>query len=531
MTDPLPRMRRESHYGGRVVSCHAERPGSIDAMFRRTAAAHPDRTALVAEGVRISYRDLDRAIECVAGNLSGLGFGKGDRIAVLVGNRPEFLVVVLAAARSGLIIVPISTRQKRPEIEFVLTQCSVAGLIHDAEFAPNLPSRAAVPSLREVVVIGVGDGVPFERLTRPASGPNVAVDEDDVFCLLYTSGTTGRPKGARLTHLGAVHSILNYRHGMALVEGEVSVLAVPASHVTGLIAILLTMIEVAGCTVMMSEFKTRRFLELAATERMTHALLVPAMYNLCLLDPTFATSDLSAWRIGGFGGAPMPEATIERLAMVLPRLTLLNIYGATETTSPVTMMPAGAMASHRDTVGRVLPCAEIAVMDDAGREVRTGDQGELWIAGPMVVPGYWDNADADIASFVGGFWKSGDIGSIDADGYVRILDRKKDVINRGGYKIYSIEVENVLAQHPAVLECAVIPRPEPVLGQLVHAFVVSGRPELTPGELRAYCGEFLSDYKVPTSFTFLDGALPRNANGKVQKTVLLANAAAPHPVR
>src|SRR5262249_9247949 len=235
-----------------------------------------------------------------------------------------------------------------------------------------------------------------------------------------------------------------------------------------------------------------------------YALLVPAMYNLCLLDPAFDTFDLTAWRIGAFGGAPMPEATIQRLAKALPRLILLNIYGATETASPVTMMPLGAIGTHFDSVGRVLQCAEVIAMDDDGREVGPGETGELWAAGPMVIPGYWDNAEADATTFIGGFWKSGDIGSIDADGYVRVLDRKKDVINRGGYKIYSIEVENVLAQHPAVLESAIVPKPDPVLGELVHAFVVLERRGVSIADLTAHCAESLSDYKVPTSFTVLD---------------------------
>ena len=520
MTEQKPRLRRECHYDGRIVTCYADRPASIDALFRRTVAAHPDRIAVVSAEQRMTYRNLERMVECVAGNLAVAGFDKGERLAVFIGNRPEFLITVLAAARIGLIIVPIGTRQKRPEITFVLTQCSAAAVICDAEFATNLPPRASVPSLREVFVVGDGDGNSFEHLMQPATAPVVAIEQEDVFCLLYTSGTTGTPKGARLTHLGAVHSVLNYRHGMALGEGEVSVLAVPASHVTGLIAILLTMIEVAGTTVMMAEFKARRFLEIAAAEHMTHALLVPAMYNLCLLDADFLRFDLSPWRVGGFGGAPMPEATIERLADVLPGLVLLNVYGATETTSPVTMMPRGQVAQHRDTVGQVLPGADIIVMDGAGREVPSGEQGELWIAGPMVVPGYWDNAEADRASFTGGFWNSGDIGSIDVAGYVRILDRKKDVINRGGYKIYSIEVENVLAQHPAVVECAVVPRDDAVLGQRVHAVIVANRADLTPDVLRAHCAPALSDYKVPTSFTFRDGALPRNANGKVLKREL-----------
>src|SRR5262249_36693477 len=264
---------------------------------------------------------------------------------------------------------------------------------------------------------------------------DVAIAEEDVFALLYTSGTTGRPKGAMLTHLGTVHSLIHFQDGMTLRDGDVSVLAVPASHVTGLVAIILTMIQGAGTPVLIPAFKARAFLALAAQTRMTHTLIVPAMYNLCLLDPDFARFDLSHWRIGGFGGAPMPEATIEKLAAMLPDLTLINAYGSTPTTSPVTLLPPGEVGEHGDTVGKALPCADVLVMDDDGREVAPGESGELLIAGPMVIPGYWNNPEADRTAFCGGYWKSGDIGSVDAQGYVRVFDRKKDMINRGGDKI------------------------------------------------------------------------------------------------
>ena len=313
-------------------------------------------------------------MEAVAGNLARRGFRKGDRLALLLGNCFEFVYAILACARAGIIVVPMSIRQRAPETEFILTQCEAAGLIYQGELAEHLPDRATLPHLREIFVVGDGPGSPFTELTTPATAPAVVIGEEDIFSLLYTSGTTGRPKGAMLTHLGTVHSLLHFEHGMALRNGEVSVLAVPASHVTGLVAIILTMLRVGGCTVMLPAFKARYFLNVAAREHMTYALLVPAMYNLCLLDPDFSKFDLSAWRIGGFGGAPMPQATIERLAAMLPDLMLLNIYGSTETTSPVTMLPAGEAATQADTVGKALPCANVIVMDDDGREVDAGNE-------------------------------------------------------------------------------------------------------------------------------------------------------------
>ena len=200
-------------------------------------------------------------------------------------------------------------------------------------------------------------------------------------------------------------------------------------------------------------------------------MMVPAMYNLCLLHPSFAQARLERWRMGGYGGAPMPVATIDALAARLPELVLINAYGATETTSPATMMPMGQTRAHADTVGVPLPAADLRVMDDDGRELPPGETGELWIGGPMVVPGYWANPEASAASFTAGYWHSGDLGSIDAEGYVRVFDRKKDMLNRGGYKIYSVEVENVLMAWPGMVEAAIVGRPCPVLGERVHAFV------------------------------------------------------------
>jgi acyl-CoA synthetase (AMP-forming)/AMP-acid ligase II len=297
---------------------------------------------------------------------------------------------------------------------------------------------------------------------------------------------------------------------MALTERDRSIAAVPLSHVTGLIAHIATMARCAGALVLMPSFKAADFLALAARERMTHTVLVPAMYNLCLLERDFERHDLSRWRIGGYGGAPMPPATIARFAEKLPHLGLMNLYGATETTSPATMMPAHETARHPDSVGRVVPCGEMRVEPD----------GELWIKGPMVVRGYWNDPAATGREFTDGFWHSGDLGAIDAEGFVYVRDRKKDLINRGGYKIYSAEVEGALAEHPSVLEAAVVARPCPVLGERVHAFVALKESRISETELQAFCAARLADYKVPETFTFQSEPLPRNANGKVLKREL-----------
>ncbi|MEM1050356.1 MAG: fatty acid--CoA ligase family protein, partial [Pseudomonadota bacterium] len=262
------------------------------------------------------------------------------------------------------------------------------------------------------------------------------------------------------------------------------------------------------------------FLALAAGERMTTTVMVPAMYNLCLLRADLDEYDLSAWRVGAYGGAPMPPATIRALADHLPGLNLANAYGATETTSPTTLMPLGDPQAHGDSVGKVVRCGDVRIMDDDGNEVGPGETGEVWIAGPMVVSGYWNRPEATREAFVGGYWRSGDIGSLTADGYLHVFDRKKDMINRGGYKVFSAEVENVLAAHPAVVEAAVLPFADPVLGEKVLAVVHPRDGAADEAALRRFCADRLSDYKVPDRFVFCDDPLPRNANGKLMKQTL-----------
>ncbi len=522
----LPRMRRELHFENRVVRCFEKRPPNLASMLADAVAERGDGEALVCDGLRLSWRELHHAARKCAAGLAQRGVLPGDRVALHLGNGPEFVILTLACAWLGAVLVPISARARGPELEFALRDSGAVAAVSAEDLCDLLPAAPALPQLRHRFSSGTTPPEGFEPLlalmqAEPLESAHQAAEED-LAVLLYTSGTTGQPKGAMLTHLNIAHSVMHYVHAMSLGDQDRSAVAVPLSHVTGLVAQLYTMLHARGCIVLMRQFKAADFVRLAAQERITHAIMVPAMYNLCLLLPELPAQQLSAWRIGAYGGASMPTATIEGLAARLPGLTLMNAYGATETCSPATLMPSGQTGAHRDSVGQPVACGEIQIVDERGCELPRGEIGEIWIAGPMVVPGYWRNPAATASEFRGGYWRSGDIGRQDDDGFVFVLDRKKDVINRGGYKIFCAAVENTLAEHPLVVESALVGVPCAVLGERVHAFVCLRRldDESSAQALQVFCAERLADYAVPETWTLGTDPLPRNLNGKIMKRQL-----------
>ncbi len=520
----LPEMRTETHFDGRQFPCFVNRPPSFYAMWEDAVKQRPDHEAISFNGQRWTYAQAAAEVDRIARGFAARGIRQGERVVMFISNRPEFVFVLFALQKLGVISVPVGTREQGPGLAYIVNQCGASGIVFDENLADRIPDAATSSGLRVRVCTGaaVSNGEALSAL----DGAEVAaakVDEEDCACILYTSGTTGNPKGAMLTHLNIAHSVIHYEVAMKLGKDDRGALAVPASHVTGLIALIAEMVHVKGTLIVIAEFKAADFVPLTASERITFSLMVPAMYQLCLLQDSFTTLDLSTWRVGGFGGAPMPVPTVQALAKAVPGLTLVNCYGSTETTSPATVMPLGLSAIHNDSVGITLPCASIRVMNDEGKEVAPGESGELWIGGAMVVPGYWDNPDATAKGFAEGCWRSGDLGSKDEQGLVRIFDRIKDMINRGGFKIYSVEVENALMALPGVVEAAVVGHPCPVLGERVHAYLYApSAPASTTNveAVRSHCAARLADYKVPEKVFFTDKPLPRNPNGKILKRSL-----------
>jgi long-chain acyl-CoA synthetase len=492
----VPPTRYELHYGGaRMLRCFIDRPKSVHEMLSNAVARRPHGVAVISGEDSLTYSELDELVGKVAGGLKAFGVEKGDRVAVVIGNSVEFVVVLFAVARLGAVAVPLNVGHKLAENRHIIADCEATVVVHEHDLAAMIPAPGALPSLKHAITLRRdGAASPLADLLQTAPVTEaVTVEEEDTSTILYTSGTTGRPKGAMLTHFSMIHSVLHYTCVMELSEDDRSIIAVSMSHVTGLIALVETMVHCAGALVIM-----------------------PAMFNLCLLAPNFESADLSAWRVSGYGGAIMPEATLERIAAKLPRLKLINCYGATETTSPAVFMPPEQAVVRKEYVGLTAPCGHIVVMDAEGVEVPYGAPGEVYVSGAVVVPGYFNNPEATAREFKAGYWKSGDLGIMDDKGYLRIIDRIKDVINRGGYKIFASEVENILLDHPAVVEAAVVAKPCPVLGERVHAFVVL-RHAVEDEDLRRHCANLLSDYKAPEAFHRLENTLPRNANGKVLK--------------
>ena len=524
MTDPV--LRHELHFADRVLRCYAQRWPHLPAMLAE-AAREPRAPALVDGEQRWTWGELREASARVAAGLLGLGVRAGDRVVLLAPNRAEFVIACHAVLRLGAVLVPVGMRESGPGIAYVLNQCRARAVLADGAMLSLVPPclQDGEPLVR-VALPGAADATgwhPWSALDdSPADGfADAAPPEEAPAVILYTSGTTGSPKGAILTHLNLVHSVLHYRHVLGLHAADRGLLAVPGSHVTGLVALVLALAGAGGSLVLLREFKAASSLSLAAREGVTYTLMVPAMYALWLREPALEATDLSALRLAGFGGAPMAQPTIDGLRSSCPGVRLFNAYGATETTSPTTMTPLGSDSLH--AVGKPLPCAEVRIMDDEGRELPRGTPGEVWIAGPMVVPGYWDNPEGTAQGFAGGYWKSGDIGTLDEQGFLHVHDRKKDMINRGGYKVYSAEVENCLLGHAAVQEAATVGVPCPVLGERIHAFVYAPGAADTSAlgeELVALCRARLADYKTPDHWSWLTEPLPRNANGKILKRSL-----------
>lgn len=517
--------RTELHFDDRVFRCFTRRAPRFDALLRQAAQEAPQAPALVFADSTLDYASFDLWADRIATGLAAAGIGQGERVAVFCDNGLPFFLTVMGIVRRGAIAVPIGARQRGPELTHILGQCEAVALLHDEALADRLPDLAECPALRHVwAVSGGGDLGNLPALFPPAGPFEAPGDEDEIALLFYTSGTTGKPKGAAIAHVNLTNSARHYAYGIDLQPGQRGLLAIPASHISGFFAVFVNMLQSQSATVILRGADTAAILAALKAQAISFTVFVPAIYTRLLMEPGFAPDGLSHWRTGIFGGGIMPPSTVLQMASRLPGLRLINAYGATETTSPVSIMPADASAGRPDSVGLAVQCAELLVMDDQGREVAPGTAGELWVRGPMVIPGYWNAAGQTAEAFKDGYWKTGDIVTIDSEGFLFIHDRKKDLINRGGYKVFSAEIENVCQSLPGVSESAAVAVADPVLGERICLYLYAPTDTLDEGTIRRALADRLADYKQPDFVVIRAEPLPRNANGKLLKLALKGDA-------
>jgi len=496
---------------------------SIADVVRLTAGRLPEKRALVHEGGALGYRELwDRAARFAT--FVAARAGRGGRVAILLPNLPELAIAYLGAIAAGAVAVPVNFRLSAAEVGYVLSDCGASMLVttaaQHAKLAP-LPEARTVQTWLVVDGAGPTGALPFAAALgeAPAHEPAPA-SPDDVACLLYTSGTTGFPKGAMISHGNALFNARSCRRTLGYREDDVGLLTLPLFHVTGLHSQLVALLAVGATVVLQREYDTRRMLELAARHRVTALFLVPAIYKLVTLREDLAAFDLSSVRLAAYGGAPMDPATIGAVRQLFPGVELHNCYGLTECSSLGTVLPSDAVLSRADSVGLPVPGTEAEVRSERGDPLPRGVAGELYLRGPHIVQGYFGAPEKTRAAIQGGWLRTGDVARIDEQGFVYVLDRVKDMVNRGGEKIFGLEVENVLCAFPGVAEAALVGVPHVVFGEVPVAFVAAlPGASLDAEALRAHCAARLADFKVPVAVRFVE-KLPRNPGGKVVKQEL-----------
>ncbi len=519
------------------ASLDAARSMAHGQQLARIAHKYPDRVALVCREERRTMAELDQRVSRLAASLARRGLKRGDRLAVLMGNSIEMVEAVFAGWRLGAIVVPVNFRLVADEVGFILSDSGARIVVVDEHLAGLVgTNREALPQLEGVVVRGepsaAGPGA--ERFSAvmaddppapsddPPAPPEAPVAEHDPALIMYTSGTTGRPKGAVLTHFNLVMSTL----GAMITQGiggydDVWYANLPLFHIGGLSGILPYIIA-GGCSVIVpsGNFDAAEAVRDLVDHGVTGCAFIGMQWDdVC--DQVVASGAELRLRRASWGAANTPVPVLEKMSRVLPGVPIATFFGQTEM-SPVTCMLSAADAERkRGSVGQPIVNVEARLVDDAGRDVAVGDVGEIVYRGPTVMQGYWNMPEANREAFAGGWFHSGDLCRMDDEGYLYVVDRKLDMIISGGENIYSAEVEAVLRGHPGVADVSLIGVPDDVWGETPRAVVVPADPDRPPpaDELMTWCKEHLASYKKPTSVVYVDH-LPVNAAGKVLKPAL-----------
>ncbi len=508
---------------------------SVSSLLEDAAQKAPAKIALVCQEQKLSYSELLEKVIVMASNLKEkYQLLPGERVAVLMGNRLEFVVSIFAISYLGAVACALNARLAPREITYMLKDSGSRILISEDAWVNKL--KAYLPETDVQTVINIMDTggnlieldgkiVDFFTLfNRKIPRANrYMVDPDLPAMLLYTSGTTGKPKGVILTHFNIINSVISYAKVLHLSKEDNTVIAVPLFYVTGLLAQLFLFIYLGGTTYIMREFHTRDLLQLIEEKEITFFHAATAIYNILLQAKDREQYSMRSLKMALCGGAPISRSSIRKLIEWMPWLDFRTVYGLTESSSPATIFPHKRIFDKQDTAGIPIPVVELKIIDNQGNQLPVGEIGEIALKGAVIVPGYWKKVQETQQTFKDGWLLTGDLGRIDADGFLYILDRKKDMIIRGGENIYSSEVENVLLEHPKIIEAAVVGIPDPVMGEELKACVVLKPGEcLTAEDIQDWARAFLAKFKAPRYVEFYD-CLPRNANGKILKAALKTN--------
>jgi len=475
----------------------------------RAVRHYPEQPALSVGDGFLNFRQLHNRVKGLASALSQRGLRRGDRLALLLPNGPEYIQLIYACSWLGAIVVPINTRLSVVEMDHILADASPQGLVRHSSLAA--PSGRASWAL-------VIDEEPFAEPND--STLEICNDPEAILAMIYTSGTTGRPKGVMLTHTNILTNAHNFNYWMQYREGGVYLHAAPIFHIADFPAMFATP-ALGGCQVALPRFNPLFFCETVEKHRINYTVLVPTMINLLTQFAEVKRFDLSSLEVLAYGGSPMAPELIRRTRELLPNTKLVQVYGLSETGYLTGLVDEEHAGKRLMSCGRPCPGVEVQVADESGHEVETGLRGELVARGANLMRGYWQNQKDTAAAFRNGFFRTGDLGYQDVDGYFYILDRLKDMIVTGGENVYSGEVEAVILDHPAVREVAVFGIPDPQWGELVAASVVLKAGLVVTGEeLISHCRQSLANYKVPRHVEFSETDLPKSGSGKVLKRVL-----------
>ncbi|MFT7243502.1 MAG: O-succinylbenzoate-CoA ligase [Candidatus Azotimanducaceae bacterium] len=511
---------------------------NIGELLQRRAALTGKRTAYVdsATAERLDFSTLNQRCNQVANGLVAAGVKPGDRVGLLMVNGAEFMESYFAIAKIGGVVVPLNWRLVADELEFILKDSGVMTLIFSDDFvdlATELYSRGAKTDIQrwfQASASGAGESHFCQdyqafKASSDSSEPVIESGDEDLLYIMYTSGTTGLPKGVVHTHNTTMWALLTIGATCDIQDGDVSLAALPMFHVGALTPVTLSVYR-GATSIVMRDFNPVRAWELIQEEKITVGLLVPAMLNFMIQVPELDRFDYSSLRYVQSGASPLPTSLIQKYSDI--GIEVHQIYGLTETCGPACVIDAENAMKKLGSTGRAFFHTEVRIVGEDGVDCAATEQGEVWVRGPHIMKEYWNRPDATAETLVNGWLRTGDVAAMDGEGFVYIQDRIKDMIISGGENVYPAEIENVILEHEGVAEVAVIGQPSERWGESPFAIVVAKNDKITEADILKFCDGKLARFKLPRGAVFVD-TIPRNPSGKVLKRLLREDFPGPAP--